>query len=194
MIGKFVGIHARKYSGKTEVAKVFRMHDFQVVKMADTLKNMTRILLSDAGFNSSEIEDLIEGPKDKKEMPIEILGGSSSRNIMETLGTEWRNMHSKTLWVDIAKTKIRNLMLSGQNVVCDDIRFSHEIETLTSFLPNSDFIKIVRPSLPELVNPHPSEIPLDDIFFSKIIMNDGAIEDLNYHVVDYLDNKLEYTF
>lgn len=194
MIGKFVGIHARKYSGKTEVAKIFALHDFQVVKMADTLKNMTRVLLKDAGYSADEIELFIEGPKETKEKPIDLFGGSSSRNIMETLGTEWRDMHSKTLWVDIAKTRIRNLILSGQNVVCDDIRFSHEIETLTSFLPNSDFIKIVRPSLPELVNPHPSEIPLGDEFFSKIIINEGTIEDLQYHVVNYLDNKLEYTF
>lgn len=194
MVGKFVGIHARKYSGKTEVAKIFKMHDFQVVKMADTLKNMTRVLLSDAGFTSDEIEEFIEGSRENKERPLDIFGGSSSRNIMETLGTEWRNMHSQTLWVDIAKTKIRNLMLSGQNVVCDDIRFTHEIETLSSFLPNADFVKIVRPSLPELVNPHPSEIPLDDKYFSNIIINDGTIDDLQVHVVNYLDNKMEYMF
>jgi hypothetical protein len=96
--------------------------------------------------------------------------------------------------VDIAKTKIRNLMENGRNVVCDDIRFSHEISTLETFLPNSEFIKIVRPSLPPLKNPHPSEIPLDDIYFSEVIMNDGNLEDLQTRTVNYLNNKMDFVF
>lgn len=75
---------------------------------------------------------------------------------METLLQSGDICISKTLWVDIAKTKIQNLMNLGHNIVCDDIRFKHEIQTLTDSLSNSDFIKIVRPSLPTLVNPHVS--------------------------------------
>lgn len=131
---KLVLIHGLKFSGKSTLASHWMdSHNWERVKMAAPLKNMVRSLLADAGVPLSRIEDHIEG--DLKEVPIEELGGISSRRLMMTLGEEWRNMHSKMLWVNIAKSKISSLLREGKTVVVDDIRYQFEIDALAVFSP-----------------------------------------------------------
>mgnify|MGYP001055336722 CR=1 FL=1 len=55
----FVGIHARKGSGKSTAAKVLiDKYNFKCIKMADPMKNMVRSLLLDIGMNKVDIENV----------------------------------------------------------------------------------------------------------------------------------------
>lgn len=131
---QLVLIHGLKFSGKSTLAThLMNKHEYVRVKMAEPLKNMVRSLLRDAGIGEDRIEDYIEGSF--KEVPIDELGGVTSRRLMMTLGEEWRNMHGKELWVNIAKSKIISLLKQGISVVVDDIRYPFEIEALDKLNP-----------------------------------------------------------
>lgn len=131
---QLVLIHGLKFSGKSTLAShLINSHGYARVKMADPLKNMVRSLLRDAGIEESRIEEYIEG--NLKETPIAELGGTTSRHMMMTLGDEWRNMHGRELWVNIAKAKIISLLKQGESVVVDDIRYQFELDNLEILNP-----------------------------------------------------------
>jgi hypothetical protein len=94
-------IHGLKESGKSTLAeRLMTSFGYVRVKMAGPLKNMLRSLLRDAGVDESLIEDYVEGHL--KEVPIPQLSNRSSRQLMQTLGDEWRKMQADDFWIDIA--------------------------------------------------------------------------------------------
>ena len=50
------------------------------------------------------------------------------RKLMQTLGTEWREMIDRDLWVKMAVLETERHLLQGHTVVFDDLRFPHELE------------------------------------------------------------------
>ncbi len=169
-------IHGLKTAGKSLLAApLLDKHGYERVKMAGPLKNMVRSLLTDAGVHESLIEEYVEGSL--KEQPIPELSKShdiSARSLMMTLGDEWRNLHGKDLWVNIARGKIRQHLEAGRSVVVDDIRYLFELEGFLEFNP----FKLVISRHGKHFEPwgeerHPGERPLDISYFDYHFRNDG---------------------
>jgi hypothetical protein len=110
-----VGITGYKGSGKTTVANEFLNIGFASFNFSRRLKSM----LANLGVP----HDNLYGNDDKKNEPLDILGGVTTRRAMQTLGTEWgRDLIYPDLWVDLWKGDVRNQGF----VVMDDLRFPNE--------------------------------------------------------------------
>jgi hypothetical protein len=189
-------IHGLKTAGKSLLASpLIDKHGYQRVKMAGPLKNMVRSLLVDSGVQESLIEEYVEGSL--KEQPIPELSKSrdiSARSLMMTLGDEWRNLHGKDLWVNIARGKIRQHLEAGRSVVVDDIRYIFELEGFLEFNP----FKLVISRHGKHFEPwgeerHPGERPLDISHFDYHFRNDGnSVPDLHAELEKVLEIRRHY--
>lgn len=188
---KLIVIHGLKTAGKSLLAERLLNQGFERVKMAGPLKNMVRSLLRDGGVDESLIEDYVEGAL--KEVPIPELSKTrdiSARSLMMTLGDEWRNLHGKDLWVNIARGKIRQLLEAGKDVVVDDIRYVFELDGFAEFNP----IKLVISRFGKHFEPwgeerHPGERPIDISYFDYHFQNDGStVEPLHFELDSVLDS------
>lgn len=189
-------IHGLKTAGKSLLAEpLMEKHGYERVKMAGPLKNMVRSLLVDSGVNESLIEEYVEGSL--KEQPIPELSKSrdiSARSLMMTLGDEWRNLHGKDLWVNIARGKIRQHLEAGRNVVVDDIRYTFELEGFMEF----NAFKLVISRHGKHFEPwgeerHPGERPIDIGYFDYHFRNDGnSIPDLHAELENVLQIRRQY--
>lgn len=187
-----IAVKGRKYAGKDSVGKsLIDEYGYVRVSFATPLKRMISVLLEECGYDEDEIERMVDG--DQKEIPVPELGGKTTRYVMQTLGTEWRDMIHKTLWVDIAKRKISDLNDSGDDVVVTDLRFPHEADALRNPAQADLFdpfriIEVVRPgSSTGNRDSHASETLQDSIEADAIVMNTGTIADLSVSVGDVLD-------
>lgn len=160
------------------------------VKMADPLKNMMRSLLRDAGLDDETIERCVEG--DMKEIELNVLANKSARFGMQKLGHEWRNFFSETLWVDIVKAKIAKTLGEGVSVVVDDIRYTHELDSLAEFNPvpwvitrGDKHFQPIAPDTPE------SEIPMSVDLFRHHFANDWDSTAPLYKEVDSQLSELQ---
>lgn len=187
-----IAVKGRKYAGKDTVGSVLiNGFLYKRVSFATPLKRMISVLLEECGYDEDEIARMVDG--DKKEIPVPELGGKTTRYLMQTLGTEWRDMIHKTLWVDIAKRKISNLNDSGEDVVVTDLRFPHEAEALRHPAQDDLFdpffiVEVVRPgSSTGNGEKHASETLQDSIEADAIIMNTGTVADLSSSVGDVVD-------
>jgi len=183
-------------SGKSEVAKVL-VNEFgaKLVKFAGPLKDMTRTLLLHMGIHPSLVERHIEG--DLKEVPIEDFeaypwtpGRNSpqpltARRIMQTLGTEWRDLISRDLWAKIAIDNIKEQLAKGHHVVVDDMRFEHELNTIKSL--NGVTVRVFRPSA-QVTSKHVSEGALEAFSMDHTIINNGTLDDLRAAVYRMISN------
>lgn len=164
-----------KGSGKDTAAKYIldgKFDDSVLIKFADPLKNMIRTLLTEAGFNPDQIEDMVEG--NLKEMPIMEFGGRSCRYLMQTLGTEWgREKVCDSLWIDITLNKIANS--PKPIIVVTDLRFANELEAMRSV--DAIIHRIERGTVVDK-DMHPSETFVMEMDV-PVIKNDGTIEDLH---------------
>jgi hypothetical protein len=176
---KLVGIAGRKGSGKDTFAQPLLIENegtFNLVKFADPLKNMLRSLFRDAGLDAGTIELMIEG--NLKEMPTPILGNKSPRYAMQTLGTEWRNMLTESLWLGITESRLKRLARGGaKGVIITDVRFPHEVAFLKEH-GGSVFRIVGREQNNEFSN-HASEKLIDELSVDGEIFNFGSITDLH---------------
>ena len=111
-------------SGKSTAANyLIEKHGFVRVKFAGPLKDMLRAFgLTDAH---------IEGPL--KELPTPLLCGQTPRHAMQTLGTEWRDLIHRDLWINMWSQTVTDVLDRGGRVVTDDCRFSHEASVVAGF-------------------------------------------------------------
>lgn len=99
-------------------AHMVNRHGFTLHKMAGPLKNMMRAV----GLTEEHIEGKL------KEVPCDFLCGKTPRHAMQTIGTEWgRDLIGADLWIRLWQHN-----MPDGNVVCDDIRFPNEAETIQS--------------------------------------------------------------
>lgn len=182
-MAQLISIHGKKRSGKGVSATYLQEHHgYQLVKFADTLKEMLRTLFRCAGYDDEMIERFIEG--DLKETPLDILDGKTPRYAMQTLGTEWRDFICETLWVNIAVMKIKSLLDQGIDVVVDDMRFPHEMRAIKDL--NGTIVKVKNNRLIDNeFSTHSSEIELPDDIFDVILEN--------HDTFDYLYGQIENT-
>jgi hypothetical protein len=177
-------------SGKSEVARILRReYGYTLVKFADPLKDMTRVLLAHMGMYPNQIEKYIEG--DRKEETIEFgRCQTTARRIMQTLGSEWgRDTIGKDLWVSLAQVKINELIGRGQRVVIDDMRFPNEYEMIRQ--NEGRIIRVERRGniRRSALTDHQSEGQLDTFKFDATIFNNGSLADLHRYVIEALGVK-----
>lgn len=117
----------------------------------------------------------------------------TSRRMMQTLGEEWRNLHSKKLWAYISLARSETLISAGENVVIDDNRYRFEFEPF-AHLRYFRFV-VTRGDkhfLPVDENTHQSEIPMPVSWFDAHLRNDGTIQDLCAIADRYLQTYADY--
>lgn len=176
-----IAFSGERGSGKSAAAEILiKDHGFRDVKFADPLKNMLRAFYATCGVSDSETERRIEGKR--KEIPCDYLNGCTPRHAMQTLGTEWRDMISTTLWSDIFVQRVKSGMY-GQKIVCTDYRFPHETDALDAV--GATVHRIVRPGTEKTdkASQHVSETLGASLPYNSIIENTGTIEELHKKIV-----------
>lgn len=185
-----IAIHGKKRSGKGTVASYLeRVHGYEIVKFADPLKDMLRVLLRYCGFDENTIERMIEA--DLKEDPLDILGGKSARYAMQTLGTEWRVLIDPSLWIRIALQRVRTHRAAGRRVAIDDLRFPLELSALSA--EGAALWRVTNNRLNEAdaTAGHASEVGLPPDDFPVHLVNDTSFEALYAQIDAVLAVPLE---
>lgn len=118
-------------AGKSTAAAVLESRGWLLHKFAGPLKGMMREFYRSCGLDHNEIWAKLEGSQ--KEKPCTLLGGTSPRYAMQTLGTEWgRDLICPSLWVDAWARAAKMILGNRTGVVCDDCRFPNEVERVHS--------------------------------------------------------------
>jgi hypothetical protein len=117
----------------------------------------------------------------------------TSRRMMQTLGEEWRNLHSPKLWAYISLSMSETLIDDGHDVVIDDNRYRFEFEPF-AHLRYFRFVvtRGEKHFLPVDENTHQSEIPMPVTWFDGHLRNDGPIQDLYLSADRHLNAFSEY--
>jgi hypothetical protein len=171
MVPKIIGLYSpAPGSGKSTVAACLDDYGYCVVPFAGFLKGMVKRLLFELGYTPARATEMIK-QKDLIVPGINI----RMRTLMQTLGTEWgRNTLDQDFWINCWKEKVKSCR---SLVVADDVRFPNEALAIKEM--GGEVWKIVRPGTENNEN-HASEGQLDHWGgFSRIIVNDGSIDDLH---------------
>jgi hypothetical protein len=111
--------------GKTTLAELLvKHHNYTRLNFARPIKIMLGALLKWQGASDLQIRRMLDG--DLKEEPTGLLDGQTPRRAMQTLGTEWRDLISKNLWVNVWQNTAEQLR--APKIVIDDMRFLHEAQ------------------------------------------------------------------
>lgn len=162
-------------SGKTAVAEYLAVrHDYRPCKFAGPLKAMLQTL----GLEKEHLEG------HSKEAPCDLLGGLTPRHAMQTLGTEWgRGCMGPDFWVRMWERQARWRMKFEERIVADDARFPNEVEAVRSL--GGVALLIRRPGTSPVAL-HESERRFSELAGTKLVVNDGTLEELYARVDEAL--------
>ena len=178
-----------KSSGKSTLAKAY-LDKYRgkviITSLAEPIKLMLGTFFSYQGEeNPDVIYQMLYG--DLKEQPTPYLNNQTPRHAMETLGTEWRNLIDRDLWLASWQRKaIHILTKSNKTVIVDDLRFQHEAKAVKNL--EGHIIHISREGcLPGL---HPSESEYLQIKPDLIIFNtENKPEQMLLQLEQYLERR-----
>lgn len=182
---KILAIAGRAQSGKSTLAELLTLnHNYEPIDFAGPLKSMIADLLIIQGMPSGDAWAHLYGLK--KELPCLELSGRSARYAMQTLGTEWRDLMDKNLWVDIWRRQVENL----SKVVVEDMRFPHELERVRSL--GGKVVSIVRGEDTTFGQLHESERHFASLMAQSdlVIVNDMTPEDMLRQVETFFGDWL----
>ncbi len=152
-------------SGKSTVAKYLSKQriPFTRTKFSGTLKRMLMQI-------PCVTDDMIEGSL--KEEPQELFGGKTTREVMQTLGTEWgRDSVYSKIWLDSWERSICDLTY----VVVEDLRYLNEAELVKD--RGGEIWRVKRPDYQ--CNGHISETEMEGIKPDLTIRNSGSLSELH---------------
>lgn len=162
-------------SGKSTIAQMLGARGFKLVKFADPLKEMLKVI----GLGPAELEG------ERKALPCKLLLGRSPRHAMQTLGTEWgRHQIHDDLWCSIWRSRTKQWLLDGHNVVCDDCRFENEVRAVQDL--GGQIWNVRRPGLRSAGN-HSSEAGIASRFAEVQINNQSDIAALAVNIALLLE-------
>ena len=173
-------------SGKSTVARYLISKGWKCISFSTPLKRMLEPVLRSLGYVDTEIFEMLYGAD--KEKLISVLGNKTTRQLMQTLGTDWgRNLVYQDLWILCWKGEVQQAMKNGHNVVTDDLRFLNEMEAVRSLQGKCWWID--RPVGANTYG-HASEGALNDYYdqFDAVIHNNHDIEVLNAKLDLHLDD------
>jgi hypothetical protein len=154
--------------GKTTLAKLLGSAGYNRVRFAEPIKQMLITFFCDQGCNIDLAIRMVDG--DLKEESTIYLDGRTPRRAMQTLGSEWRDMISKTLWVNAWQRSIEASEFLA--FVVDDMRFIHEADRVRKL--GGRIFRIERPGTTKGL--HKSEREYEKIDVDGIIKNDQSPE------------------
>lgn len=151
--------------GKTTAVKAFgELQKVHCVKFAQPLYDMQEYIY---GRISSVVKRQSDFMKDRK--------------LLQWLGTDWgRDTISPTIWVDIWKAEVNSYLAQGATVVCDDVRFDNEAQTVLDM--GGTVLKIVSEDTENRIDTksglvqHKSELGVSSNLVSHTIVNNGTLE------------------
>lgn len=162
-----IGFTGRKGSGKDTAAQVFMARGFYLLKFASPLKEMLAQLMFQQGADEDLVHASLEG--ELKETPSPYLAGRTPRHAMQTLGTEWgRELMGERFWVNA----FMNSAQLYKNVVVSDVRFPNEVEAIHNL--GGQVFRIIRPSLGNMGDNHPSETLIDNLDVDGELINNAV--------------------
>jgi len=166
-----IGLTGRAQSGKDSVADYLEVqHGFIGMAFADPIKNALDVMFG---------EDVDDGRD--KEAVIDWIG-KSSRELMQTLGTEWgRQMIHHDLWVRcLERALAENLDTNDPHpIVITDVRFENEARWIRE---RGGKIWLIRRPDAAPARPHPSEDGIPEHLLNGIINNVGTLAELHTKV------------
>lgn len=165
-----IGLSGLAGSGKTTVANILvKQHGFVRRPFAYPLKSM----IASLGFD----RDTLDGPAAGKEVPLEVFGGRTLREAMQTLGTEWgRNQFGDDIWVKLWLREANRL----QRVVADDVRFANEAAAVRA--RGGIVVKLFREGAGTKSGAGHASENVDSVPEDLQLGNDGTIEELEAEI------------
>lgn len=156
-------------SGKTTLANILdKNYGWSKTKFATPLKTMLMALFLSQGADPEEAYQMIDG--NLKEAPTKYLNGYTPRHAMQTLGTEWRNLIHRDLWIDAWRRNVSSYS-PDTKIVVDDLRFPHEAQAIREL--GGKIVLITRPYFTQTISSHSSETEMAEIVFDGLIINDA---------------------
>ncbi len=164
-------------SGKTAFANALEADGYVRVPFAGTLKEMVAVLLEAVGYSPDLVAELLS---ERKEVPLDALGGITTRRLLQTLGTEWGRALMPDVWLRCWQGRVEAALAAGKGAVADDIRFANEAEAITAI--GGAMVRIQRPAADcrgdALVLAHASEGGLEQWPFDAEVLNNASLEKL----------------
>lgn len=163
-----IGLSGKAESGKDTVANIIRIiyPNTEILHFGDTLKDVVS-----SAFNiNRSILDTQEGKK-----CINPKTNSTYREILQKLGSLFRQTFYENIWIDTVLDKIQS-----DNIiyVIADVRYPNEKKAIED--KGGIVIRIDRQGISQME--HQSETALDDYPFKYIIYNNGTLENLSKKV------------
>lgn len=165
---RIIGLTGRARSGKDTVADMIcaTFKPAERVTFAKPLKDGLKVMLN--------LTDEHIGGSLKEVVLADF--GSSPRQMMQTLGTDWgREMVDQNIWLTVAKRKAEAAIDEGKHVVFTDVRFENEADMVRSL--GGTVWHIVRDNARK-VNQHASEAGVTNVPGDVVIYNNGTLEQL----------------
>jgi hypothetical protein len=152
---KLIALNGAKTVGKTTIANAlkFRSSNVEIVSFATPLRAMLRAIGVEDHYLNVAKEDKVPGL------------GSSARDMLCTLGTEWgRGMVNESIWLWAMGRQIQEVVSNCKRpddliIVIDDCRFSNEAEWVRS--EGGKVVCLFREGI-EYTKGHGSELPLPE--------------------------------
>lgn len=182
MTPRVIGLYSpAPQSGKTSVARYLERHNYIRVSFADTIKEMTLVLLRHFGFTKAEAKHAVY--HDKTILIPEI--GLSIRQVLQTLGTEWgRTCLHPDVWCAVWNRRVMEVLAAGHNVIADDVRALNEAAAVRRL--NGQLWHITRPGVIRTTS-HASEGALDAYDgFDGYLTNDHTLSALHEQITHLL--------
>lgn len=180
---RVIGLLGNKGTGKDEVAdELVRLGGWVKVGVSDPLHRMLLKIdpFVDSGMRYSQSVETL-GYVGAKKIP-------EVRRLLQVLGTDViRETVDPYFWADCMARAVRREIAAGNNVVVTGIRYWKDLYTLLN-LPydgedvEAEIIRVVRPTLDVIPDPHSSENELTELKTARTIVNDGTLENLREKV------------
>lgn len=167
---KIIGFSGKMGSGKSSAIKCLEDLGYitHLIKFAGPLYDMQESIYT-------RISSVFKRPSDFKK----------DRKLLQWLGTNWGRSIDENLWVSLWKAEAEKaLPFLGEFdvIVCDDVRFDNEAETITAL--GGKVIHIERPDSVshaeggEGIVQHASEAGINPKFLDCGLVNSGSIDEL----------------
>lgn len=172
-----IGFCGLPRSGKSTAARyLVERYRFRHLNVGDPIHDMLRGFYRSCGLSEYGITHRMRG--DLKEAPDPLLNGKTPRYAMQTLGKEWRDLISPSLFADRWGDKID----LGGDVVADGMRYADELEVLRG--RGGLLVRVERPGVRNQWD-HPAERQL--LVADETIHNDGTLPELQFKIERLVD-------
>lgn len=197
-----IALSGRMHSGKSELASICEANGFEILKFADSLKDLICSLIGiDRYFLENNKETIYSYT-----LPYKMLANAldipetniidiredntfcSIRDIMQFIGTDLIRKLKPSWHIDQLKRKIKK----GRDYCIDDLRFKNEKEFIDSIFGECWYI--IRPGNFNISN-HVSEVALNWCDFgNKVVVNDIKLNTLINKWEKYLHTKEKFNY